>query len=170
MDRAAIALSAYKARRWARTVIRQSFKLFLACLLLGLCAYATYEKGSAAQAGYFATQNETQRLEQQISHVEEQIARLQNGMASASSTRLSKKDIERFITELQRLPLNGGLEYAELMFSSTPQLKLSGNFAEPQGFAELENYLKQQQTQYRIAHLHSNEVQQIEFVMIIDFN
>lgn len=167
MDGTAIALSGYKARKWARAVLRQSIKLLLILVFLLLFTFFLYQQGSLAKARYVALLSEKQQVEQQILRVEEHIARLQQSSVTVSS-HLSTDDIERLLRELRRLPLSGGLEFVNLASSATPQLKLAGNFMDAHGFAELEMYLKQQGISYRIAHLHSHE-QEIEFSLSIDF-
>lgn len=110
-----------------------------------------------------------QKLRQKQQSTEQQLeAFKQNRLEQEVESRLSSQQVTDFLTFLNSLKLNGGLELAQLTATEQPLITLTGQL-KPSDFATLEQFLKQQNYRYHIAHLQTTDQAEMEFNLNIEW-
>ncbi|MDH2999043.1 hypothetical protein A1D22_04095 [Pasteurellaceae bacterium LFhippo2] len=172
MEWQGVDISGNRIARWINGSIRALLWLSLSLFASGLFCYFIYKSVSQL---IIKNQQDRQIINQQhqeLNRLEQQINKLKNQLqGNTQITYFSKKRILGIIHYLQQLPIQGGLNVAQLYFdeeTNQEKLKLIGILNTSSEFEQLEQQLKQYNYRYQLIHFQTNEQHQINFSLVID--
>lgn len=166
MERLEINLSDYRLVKWKRHSA-QSLIALGATLVLGiLCAWFIFNQAQQQQDHVQQLHHQRMQLERQLLQIQESIEKHKTQTVSHQVS-LSPAAVTQFITLLQNLPIQGGLETARLFSENGTKLKLTGKSATFSTFETLEKALKSAGYRYQIEQFQTRDTQLIEFSILI---
>lgn len=164
-----INLNYHRPKKWLLKSLKR-LAITISTLLLGISlAFGIWQKNLQQKTQNQRLQAELQQIEKNIANTSQQIAMLKaQGNGKNTSITLKQEEIQDFIKLLSELPINGGLDYAQIEHSNGIKINIAGKLS-PSDFSKLEQHLKQKQYTYQIEHLQTNEQHFLEFNLTLSF-
>lgn len=162
MEWRGINLNNQYATLWLTQSLSSLATLIISLALGSIIALGMWQRAGNLQIKNRNLQQQVRQLEQNIKQTEQAISQLKNNNNTNDKTHLQAVEIHHFLQILRQLPLNGGLEFAQIEAESPAKIVLIGKVSSTV-FSQLEQYLKQEQYHYQIEHLQNNETHGLAF-------
>lgn len=163
MEWQGINLNYYRPKLWLAKSLKKVAIVFTTLFLGIISAFGIWQKHLQQTIQNQKIQTEIQQIEKNLANTKQKIIMLkEQGNNQRAPMILKREEIKYFIKLLTELPINGGLDYAQIETDNHLRINLSGKLS-ANDFSKLEQYLKQKQYPYKVEHLQTNIQHNLEF-------